>query len=145
MHQIIKADPTEPDIPMIPFGEIKIPGRGFSFVFRKLSCLFFFDKDQKLLKINPDLSQSLFLLWVLYHHTVSKFSQIWQHFWNYFLTKCLNSLYFSHFQPLFRKFSNKSRVFLELNFFPKFDDIECINFTAIVKFTIVPILDMTIV
>ena len=40
MHQIIKADPTEPDIPIIPFGEIKIPGAGFCFKFKKISCLF---------------------------------------------------------------------------------------------------------
>ena len=40
MHQIIRADPTEPDIPMIPFGEIKIPGGGFCFIFKKISCLF---------------------------------------------------------------------------------------------------------
>ena len=32
MHHIIKADPTDPDIPIIPFGEIKIPEIGFDFL-----------------------------------------------------------------------------------------------------------------
>ena len=40
MHQIIKADPTEPDIPMIPFGEIKIPCGGCCFIFKISSFLF---------------------------------------------------------------------------------------------------------